>query len=443
MPGETWREVLQIGKEATAGTAVAATRILYGSGIKMTKVKPPIIHKFATGTRDNTRAITTGPTQAGGQVKVPMSGDELLEWFGMGIQGGVSPTTPAGATLARLFTFIPSNSLDSGTLERQDGANPFQLTGVRANKIGIAGAVGGQNEATIDFFAQDRNDTFGALTGSLTSRTPTILEGWQTRLWIGAFGATPQSILLPPCLINWDVSFGGGLNRKYTAANTKAAWAVTLGELDITAKLMLEASVAATLAELANWNAETKRLITLEFLGPADEIEAGVNELQTLTSVGAPSTGGTFTLSFAGQTTAPIAFNATAAAVAAALNALANVTTQSGNVNISCGGGNLPGTPITVTFQNDLGTQDVPLLTANSAGLTGGTAVMTPSATTQGRSGRRYVAIDLPGAWTSPDTDQADANTRTYSFPLQYATDVTNAFGIRVRCQTSRTAAYV
>lgn len=442
MAGELWREVLQIGKETTAGTPVTATRILYLSDVKFDKNRKANFHKFATGTRDNTRAFTSGAVEAGGSFKLPVSSDELIEWLLLGVNGGVTPTTPSGATNARLWTFKPGTSLDSATIERNDGANLFRLWGARVNKLGISGSVGGSNDATIDLFAQNREDNWaGPLTGALTSRTPTFLEGWQTRLWIQAFGATPQSVLLPPCLINWDLSFGGNLGRKYTASNTKNAASVTLGELEITAKLMLEASVSAALSELTNWNNDTLRLVTLEFLGPADEIEAGANEIQSVSISGTP-TGGTFTLTFAGQTTAPIAFNATAAAVAAALNALPNVGTFTGNTNVTATGGPLPGSAVSVTFQNDLGTQDLPQMTATST-LTGGTTpTASVSTTTPGRSGRRYVAIDFPGAWTSPDTNGSDAGTRGYSLPLEYVYDSANAFGIQFRCQNARTSAY-
>jgi hypothetical protein len=420
------------------------------AGVQFTKTRSANLHKFATGTRDNMRAYTSGPVIAGGQAKLPVSADELVEWLLLGVAGGVTPTTPTGATLARLWSFTPSTSLDAATIERNDGANLFRLWGTRVNKMTIAGSVGGANDATLDWFAQNREDNWaGPLTGALSSRTPTFMEGWQTRLWLANFntsGAVPpagaNAALLPPCLINWEVMFDGGLGRKFTAANTKAAYSVTLGELTITAKLSLEASVAAAVTELTNWNNDTKRLLTLEFLGPADEIEAGANEVQLVTITGTP-TGGTFTLTFAGQTTAPIAFNATAAAVASALNALTNVGIQSGNTNVAASGGPLPGTAVTVTFQNDLGTQGLPLMTANSALLTGGASpTATPSRTTAGRSGRRYFAIDLPGAWISPDANQSDAGTRIYTVPLTYVFDTTQSFGVQFRTQNARTAAY-
>src|SRR5260370_899379 len=96
MPGELWREQVQIGKETTPGNPVAATRIMYLSNVAFTKTRQPRPHAFATGTRDNVRSYTMGPNIAGGAFKFPLSADELIEWLEMGIAGGITPTTPAG-----------------------------------------------------------------------------------------------------------------------------------------------------------------------------------------------------------------------------------------------------------------------------------------------------------------------------------------------------------
>lgn len=92
------------------------------------------------------------------------------------------------------------------------------------------------------------------------------------------------------------------------------------------------------------------------------------NEVQTLSITGAP-TGGTFTLTYAGQTTSALAYNAAAATVQTALVALSNV----GSGQVTCAGGVLPGTPITITFAGTLANTDVALITSTSS-LTGGTA---------------------------------------------------------------------
>jgi hypothetical protein len=95
----------------------------------------------------------------------------------------------------------------------------------------------------------------------------------------------------------------------------------------------------------------------------------GVNEVQAITMPGAVS-GGTFTLGFGplvgGQTTGAIAWNATAAQVKTALEALSNV--QTGEVNTA--GGPLDVSPVTVTFLNHLGNADVPQLVSDGTNLT-------------------------------------------------------------------------
>lgn len=104
------------------------------------------------------------------------------------------------------------------------------------------------------------------------------------------------------------------------------------------------------------------------------------NEVQSLATTGTP-TGGFFKLSFKGYTTPNIAFNAVAAVVQAALEALSSI----GTTGVTVTGGPGPATPYVVTFQNQLGFQAVPLLTPDSTGYTGGTTpLMTATRTTPG-----------------------------------------------------------
>ncbi|MER6249371.1 hypothetical protein [Streptomyces griseorubiginosus] len=107
-------------------------------------------------------------------------------------------------------------------------------------------------------------------------------------------------------------------------------------------------------------------------------------EVQTVTVTGSP-TGGTYTLTFSGQTTSGIPYNATAAQVKAALEALSNIAP--GDVTVT--GGPHPGTVISVTFAGAYLGEDVPQMTASASGLTGGTspAVTVATATAGGAAG--------------------------------------------------------
>ena len=93
-------------------------------------------------------------------------------------------------------------------------------------------------------------------------------------------------------------------------------------------------------------------------------------------------TGGTFTLTFEGQTTAPLAFNATAAQVDAALEALSNIEadeiqTSGGPANLAAPANNANGGGVNVFFRRARAQKNQSALTMNGAGLTGGTAPTT------------------------------------------------------------------
>ena len=413
--GQLWSGTLQIGKEVTAGTAVAATRKLYTREPALTIERDPRVHRFATTTRDNVRAYTNGPVMAGGSLSMPMSADESVEMLLIGVQGAVTPTTPAGDTLGRLWTFKPAGALDSATLEWADGARTWQGTGFKGNSITMTGAANEANDLQIDLFGNDV--VAGSLTGALSERVPTFFEGWQTRLYIDAFAGTPGTTPVPGVLRNWEVTINNALARVYTADNTLAANRITAGELEFTATFTFDAYPARSVTEFNNWAAGTQRMVSLEFLGPADEIEAGANEVQTLSTTGTP-TGGDFTLIVLGQETAAIAYNAAAGAIQTAINNALAVLGTGHTVGVT--GGALP-TNAPITFSGaQVSGRDIPPITVGTNSLTGGTTPAPAIAqTTAGRSGRKYVRIDMPGAWTAVNLGGSADGVRTYEFSFQ------------------------
>lgn len=124
--------------------------------------------------------------------------------------------------------------------------------------------------------------------------------------------------------------------------------------------------------------------------------------VQALTISGSP-TGGTFTLTFNGQTTGAVAYNAPAngaGSVQAALAALSNIGT--GNVAVT--GGN--GGPYTVRFIGSLAGAAEPLITATSS-LTGGTSPSVSAVTSVigGDGGRLQTTTDPRGLVALSDCD--------------------------------------
>jgi hypothetical protein len=101
------------------------------------------------------------------------------------------------------------------------------------------------------------------------------------------------------------------------------------------------------------------------------------NEVQTLTVTGAP-TGGTFTITWSGQTTAAIAYNATAAEVQAALEALSNIAPGDVVVTGDAGG------PWTLTWGGTQLGEDVAEPTTTESFTGGTTPDITVATTTEG-----------------------------------------------------------
>lgn len=95
----------------------------------------------------------------------------------------------------------------------------------------------------------------------------------------------------------------------------------------------------------------------------------GATEVQTI-GLGAASAG-SVTITFQGQTTAAIAFNANAATIQAALVALSNV--DPGDITVT--GGPFPGV-VTLTFGGQYDGVNVTQITATPTGLTGGTVTI-------------------------------------------------------------------
>jgi hypothetical protein len=141
------------------------------------------------------------------------------------------------------------------------------------------------------------------------------------------------------------------------------------------------------------------------FLAP---IAQGVDERQQIT---VSATAGTFNLTFEGDTTADLSFNASNTAVESALEALPSTPSASA-VFVNGGPGNATGSnPYNILFDNGLGVKDVPqIVVANGATPLSGGAGASVATTTQGQSGLVEssgdpLAVDPDSDGAGPDTD--------------------------------------
>lgn len=116
---------------------------------------------------------------------------------------------------------------------------------------------------------------------------------------------------------------------------------------------------------------------------------------QVATITGSP-TGGTFTLSYGGETTAALAYNAAPAEVQAALEALAGIPAGGVGVTGSAGGF------YTIAFTGNATTADYTAITADVTALTGGTTPAITFTTNEGVGMPNGTALN-PAAYTPMD----------------------------------------
>jgi hypothetical protein len=137
----------------------------------------------------------------------------------------------------------------------------------------------------------------------------------------------------------------------------------------------------------------------------------GTCAVQTVTLGGSP-TGGTFTLTYAGQTTTGIAYNATAATVQTALQALSTIGPNNVAVTGSAGG------PWTVTFVGTLAIKPITTMTGSAASLTGGTPTITLATTVTG--------VVPTWTWTFPASVALDWAAQDGFFSSPVSSDIVN-----------------
>lgn len=441
MTGELWLGKAQIGKETTYGVAVAASRLVYLNGNPvMTRTRAARARQVATGTRNNQRAFSLGPSEVGASFDIPLSASEIGEWAGSAIQGGVSATTPTGATNGRQYQFVGgASNLDSMTVEYNDGAAAFRGYGVYVNEFRISGDANGVQTATVQLFGVDRE--LHALTGSLASRTPTIIEGYETICAIDAFGTYGRT-QIPDYLQKWDITYTNGLMRKYLANNRNRMNRAVLAPMGLKAALTVEAASSQAVLDLANWDASTRQSLLLRFGYNATNPIAGdtaVNNVKTGTLTGTP-TGGTFKVLAYGIPSGNNAITATGAQVAAAIQTAVQAVLGTDYTFSGSGSG---GGPFIITLTGAQAGRNAPIFTTDASLLTGGSSPTVAWAeTTPGYEACEGITLEIPGFWEAADTSQTDQGTRMYAMSMDYLNDNTNAFPFRMTVLAARSTLF-
>ena len=281
---------------------------------------------------------------------------------------------------------------------------PVTLTGVTQAAV-VAELVAAWNASTIPEFAEIiasvGTDSDGEEDGTIDLTSRTAGKPFAVTTSIGSGNNEKQVVTLGGTAAtggNFTLTFNGEttttIAHNASAATVQSALeglaSYSSGDFTVTGSAGGPWTVEFT-GTLAGTNVS---IMTIDVSG----LTGGVNEVQTITSPNNPS-GGTFRLKFGGEWTGNIAYNASAATIETALLALVSIPAGA----VSCAGGALPGTDVTVTFQGALARTDVALLEVDSSSLTGVTG--SAAETTAGGS----TLLDSIYAYFSFDSDYTDS----------------------------------
>ena len=352
----------QIGVESTAGTSVAANKVLQA-------------YEFATGIKPVTKMVG-----ASGR-KYPSSQMENKEWVGGTLKGSmdfnhlpyllssawgiISPAAHGASATAKDWIGTPpvtgSVAPTTYTFEQGDSVRAHKFTYGLVNKFGY-NFTRDDTACSGDLIGQPLNDPI-TMTGSptLVALAPIASKFWNIYLDATSAGLGTTQLLSP-------LSFNYEMGNIYMPA-----WFINRANIGFTshvdgdptcvAKLLVMAD-AQGMGLLSNLQTGATGFLRAEALGLI------IDNLQTLT-FGGGVTGGAFTLSYKGQTTANITYavGLTAATVNTAFQLLSTV-------GANCTVGGPAGGPYTFTFSGALAS-DMSAVTATNVSLSGGTPTMT------------------------------------------------------------------
>ncbi|MGH9936577.1 MAG: hypothetical protein ACREAM_10050, partial [Blastocatellia bacterium] len=160
--------------------------------------------------------------------------------------------------------------------------------------------------------------------------------------------------------------FGWTFNPKTEGADSPVTFTTRRGDSSA-AQVLAQTALKSLAIESSREEVSVNGNLVAQAIDNAGTLTGTGSETQAIAASGTVS-GGTYTITYSGQTTSAIAYNATAATIQAALEALSNLAP--GDVLVT--GGPLPTAQIQIRFAGTLAGTNVAEITINSGSLTGG-----------------------------------------------------------------------
>lgn len=262
---------VQMGREATAGTAVAATTIWRG-GIGFIE-DPSEIMTF--GVEEFVGIITGTNRTSKPKVEAVLSmdsGPATYEQFPHILEAGIRTVTPTadGVGSGKIYTYtIPTTStptIKTYTIETGDNQQASEMEYSFVESFSLEGASGEAIMMSADWRGRQKTST--TFTGALSIPAVDEILFQNGKLYINDVSSAFGTTLISSTLLSMSLSYTTGLMAKWPMSGNAYFDFVQFTRPEITLDMTFEHDGTAV-AEEGKWKNETPRAIRIEFTGPA------------------------------------------------------------------------------------------------------------------------------------------------------------------------------
>lgn len=273
MAGGKWAQKVQMGRESTAGTAVAATTVWRGPAKNLQDDR--VVEHVE---EDIGIAVPTTRTYIGqiaGSLSMeatPATFEQILHLLEAGIKTvgtGVADGVGTGKVYAYPIPTTSLNTLKTYTIESGDNQQAEEMSYCFVEKITLSGERGKAVMMSADWIGRQVSNV--SFTGSLSAPTVEEILAAKGAMYIDAVGGTIGTTQVTQTLLEFSLEITTGWKAKYTLDSGQLYFDFSYFDKD-SFEMKLEVTYehnSTAVAEKTAWRDETKRLLRLQFLGGA------------------------------------------------------------------------------------------------------------------------------------------------------------------------------
>lgn len=269
MPGSKALRKIQLGREATPGTAVAATTLWRGLGVPE-DLREAVDVEEDIGIMGGADRSYIASVDAQFELEsVPATFEQIFHIFEGGIKlvgTGVADGAGSGKIYAYTFPTTVKNTIKTYTIEGGDDQQAEEMEYSFVSEFGLEGAAKEALMMTATW--KGRQITNTTFTGAISVPTVEDIIFNKGKLYIDAIGGTIGTTLISNSFLSMSLSCVTGWQAVSTADGNLYFSLVKSVKPELTCEITFEHDATAV-AEKTNWRALTSRLIRIQFEGTA------------------------------------------------------------------------------------------------------------------------------------------------------------------------------